>query len=165
MKRLAAVVLSTAFVVMGLSSPAAAQTADNQRFIVYGSRSGDQANFRVVAVGPITGIGTYEETEDPDFVRFRFPQGTITLFAPVGEETANFDERTCTGSSTFSGPITIVGATGAFSGTTGTGTVRGRAFFVGERTATGCSEDEDAGTVFLYADVRANVTRAGQAAA
>ena len=162
MKRLAAVVLTTAFVVMGLSSPAAAHTADNQRFIVYGSSSGDQANFRVVAIGPITGMGTYEETEDPDFVRFRFPQGTITFFAPTEEETATFDERSCTGSSTFTGPITIVGATGAFTGMTGTGTVGGRAFFVGEHTATGCSED---GTVFLYADVRANVTRAGQAAA
>jgi hypothetical protein len=165
MKRLAAVVMSTAFVVMGLASPAAAQTAGNQRFIVYGSGSGNQASFSVVAIGPITGFGTFEETEDPDVVRFRFPQGTITLFSPTGDETEDFDERTCTGSFTFTGPVTIVGATGAFTGTTGTGTVRGQGYFVGERTATGCSEDEDSGFFFLYADVRANVTRAGQAAA
>ena len=165
MKRLAAVVLATAFVVMGLASPAAAQTAGNQRLFFFGSGSGDRADLTVVAVGPITGFGTFEETDDDDVVRFRFPQGTITLFSPTGDETENFDERSCTGSFTFTGPVTIIGATGAFTGARGTGTVRGQGYFVGERTATGCSEDEDSGFFFLYADVTANVTLAGQAAA
>ena len=165
MKRLAAVVLSTAFIVMGLASPAAAQTAGNQRFIVFGSGSGGQESFSVVAIGPITGFGTFEELEDPDFVRFRFPQGTITLFSPTADETGDFDERSCTGSFTFTGPVTITEATGAFTGAQGTGTVHGQGYFVGERTAAGCSEDEDAGFFFLYADVTANVTLAGQAAA
>ena len=70
-----------------------------------------------------------------------------------------------TGSFTFTGPVTITGATGAFAGAEGTGTVEGQGYFVGERTAEGCSEDEDAGFFFLYADVTANVTLAGQAAA
>ena len=165
MKKMAAVVLSAAFVVLGLAAPAAAQTSGNQRFIVFGSGSGDQVSFRVVAVGPLTAVGTFEELEDPDFVRFRFPQGTITLFSPVGDETEEFDERSCTGSFTFTGPVTISGATGAFAGAQGTGTVRGRGYFVGERTADGCSEDEDSGFFFLFADVNANVTLAGQAAA
>ncbi len=165
MKKLATVVISTAFLIMGLGSPAAAQTAGNQRFIVFGSGSGDQESFTVVAIGPITGFGTFEETEDEDFVRFRFPQGTITLFSPTEDETGNFDERSCTGSFTFTGPVTITGATGAFTGAQGTGTVHGQGYFVGERTATGCSEDEDSGFFFLYADVTANVTLAGQAAA
>lgn len=165
MKKLAAVIFSTAFVVAGLAGPAAAQTAGNQRFIVFGSGSGDQESFNVVAVGPITGFGTFEELEDPDFVRFRFPQGTITLFSPTADETGSFDERSCTGSFTFTGPITITEATGAFTGAQGTGTVQGQGYFVGERTAAGCSEDEDTGFFFLYADVTANVTLAGQAAA
>ncbi len=165
MKRLLALLAGAVFVVMGLASPAAAQTQGNQRFIVFGSGSGGNETFRVVAIGPITGVGTFEETDDPDVVRFRFPQGTVTLDAPTGEETEEFDERTCTGSFTFTGPVTIIGATGAFQGATGSGQVRGQGRFIGERTETGCSEDEDAGFFFLYADVRGNVTLPGQAAA
>ena len=74
----------------------------------------------------------------------------MTLDAPTGEETEEFDERTCTGSFTFTGPFTITGGTGAFQGATGSGQFRGQGRFIGQRTPTGCSEDEDAGFFFLY---------------
>ncbi len=165
MKRLLAVLLGAAFVFMGLASPAAAQTQSNQRFIVFGGGSGADVPFTVIAIGPITGVGTFEETEDPDIIRFRFPQGTVTLDSPTGDETEEFDERTCVGSFTFMGPFTVVGGTGAFQGVTGSGSVQGQGRFVGERTATGCSEDEDAGFFFLLATATGSVTLPSQAAA
>jgi hypothetical protein len=164
MKRLMAVLLAAAFGVVGWAGPAGAQTTGNQRFIVVGGGSGDEVNFRVIAIGPITAVGTFEESEDPDVVRFVFPQGTVTLDSPTGEETEEFDERTCTGSFTFTGPFTITGATGAFQGATGSGQVRGQGRFIGERTANGCSEDEDAGFFFLYATATGNVTVPARAA-
>ncbi len=165
MKRLLAVLLGTAFLLMGLASPAAAQTQGSQRFIVFGGGTGEDVNFTVVAIGPITGFGTFEETEDPDVIRFVFPQGTVTLDSPTTDETEEFDERTCTGRFTFTGPFTIVGGTGAFQGASGSGSVQGQGWFIGERTATGCSEDEDAGFFFLYATATGTATLPGQAAA
>ena len=165
MKRLMAVLLGAALVVLGLAGPAAAQTSGSQRFIVVGGGSGDELNFRVIAIGPITAVGTFEETDDEDVIRFRFPQGTITLDSPTEDETEDFNELACTGSFTFTGPFTIVGGTGAFQGVTGSGQVRGQGWFVGERTATGCSEDEDAGSFFLFATATGNVTLPASAAA
>ena len=165
MKRSLAVLFAAALAVLGLASPAAGQTQGSQRFIVFGSGSGDDVTFRVFAVGPITGVGTFEETDDPDVVLFRFPQGTVTLDSPTGEESEEFDERTCTGSFTFSGPFTITGGTGAFQGATGSGHVQGQGRFIGERTPTGCSEDEDAGFFFLYATATGTATVPAGAAA
>lgn len=164
MKRLAAVVLG-AFVLMGLASPAMAQTAGNQRFIVVGGGSGSQESFRVIAIGPITAVGTFEETEDEDVVRFVFPQGTVTIDSPTGDETEDFNERACVGRFTFTGPFTIIDATGAYEGATGSGQVQGQGTFVGERTPTGCSEDENAGFFFLYATATGLVTLPAQDAA
>lgn len=156
--------LGAALALVALAGPAVAQTSGNQRFIVVGGGTGNPT-VRVIAVGPITAVGVLEETEDEDIVRFVFPQGTLTLDAPSEEESEEFNERACTGSFTFSGPFQIIGATGAYAGTTGSGTFEGQGRFVGERTATGCSEDEDSGFFFILVNVRGNVTLGGQAAA
>jgi len=165
MRRFAAVLLGAGLLVMGLAGSASAQTQSNQRFIVVGGGSGSQVNFTVIAIGAITAVGTFEETDDEDVVRFRFPQGTITLDAPDDDETEQFDERTCVGSFTFRGPFTISGATGAFQGATGGGRFEGKGTFIAERGPAGCSEDEDSGFFFLYVTVTGNVTVSSRAAA
>ncbi len=145
--------------------PVSAQTGGNQRFtvIISGRGEGTPDISRVVAAGPIRGAGTFEETDDPDVVRFVFPQGSITLDAPSTEESEDFNERTCSGSFTFSGPFTIIEGTGPYEGATGSGTFEGKGRFFGRPTADGgCSED---GFFFLIVKVKGTVSLADQAAA
>ncbi len=165
MKKALVVLLGITFGLVGSTATASAQTGGEQRFIVITSGSGGQETTKVIAVGPITGVGTFEETEDEDVVVFVFDEGTITLDAPSEEESDEFDEFSCTGSFAFSGPFEIVGGTGAFENASGSGTFEGEGRFIGEREADGCSEDEDAGFFFLRVEVRGNVTLGRQAAA
>jgi hypothetical protein len=133
--------------------------------VLFSGSNGNETG-RVIASGPIRGVGTFEETEDEDVVRFVFRNGTITLDAPSEEEDEQFDERTCSGSFTFSGSWEIIEGTGAYEGASGSGTFEGRGRFFGERApGGGCSEDEDAGFFFLRVEVRGNVTLGRQAAA
>jgi hypothetical protein len=164
MKKAFAAVLGVAFGLFGLAGTASAQ-GGNQRFIVFGSGSGAEESAIVIAVGPITGVGTFEETEDPDVVRFVFDEGSITLHVPNDEESEEFDERTCSGSFTFGGPFEIIGGTEAYAEASGSGRFQGQGRFFGERTLEGCSEDEEAGFFFFVVNATGNVSLDDQAAA
>ena len=165
MKKAFAVVLAVAFGLFGSAGTAGAQTSGDQRFIVYGSGSGGDESSIVVAVGPITGVGTFEETSDPDVVRFVFDEGSITLHVPNDEESEEFDERTCIGSFTFSGPFEIIAGTGAYEDATGSGRFEGEGRFFGEPTLDGCSEDEDSGFFFFIVRADGEVSLEGDQAA
>ncbi len=163
MKRLALVVGIVASVMLS-AVPVSAQTG-NQRFtvIISGQGEGAPGISQVVAAGPIRGAGTFEETDDEDVVRFVFPDGSITLEAPDDEESEEFNERTCSGSFTFSGTFELIEGTGAYEGATGEGTFAGKGRFVGQRTVDGCSEED--GFFFLVVKVKGTVDLDGQAAA
>lgn len=165
MKKALAAVLGLGLGLFGLVGSASAQTRTNQRFIVLFSGSESEPG-TVIASGPIKGVGTFEETADEDVVRFVFRNGSVTLNAPSEDEDEQFNERTCSGSFTFSGPWEIIEGTGAYEGASGSGTFEGRGKFFGERAAGGgCSEDEDAGFTFLRVEVRGQVTLDRQAVA
>jgi hypothetical protein len=164
-KKLLAAVLGLGLGLFGLVGSASAQTRTNQRFVVLFSGT-ESAPGRVVATGPIRGVGTFEETDDENVVRFVFRNGSVTLAAPTENEDDEFNERTCSGSFTFSGPWEIIEATGAYEGASGSGTFEGRGRFFGERApGGGCSEGEEGGFTLLRVDVRGNVTLGTQAAA
>ncbi len=166
MRRVLAAIMGVALGLVGFAGSAAAQTRTNQRFVVIFSGSNGNETSRVIASGPIRGVGTFEETADEDVVRFVFPNGSITLNVPSEEEDEQFDERACSGSFSFSGPWEIIEATGAYEGASGSGTFEGRGKFFGERApGGGCSEDEEAGVFFLRVEVRGNVTLGGRGAA
>lgn len=166
MKKALAAMLGVALGVLGTATGASAQARTNQRFIVLFSGSAGNETTRVIASGPIRGVGTFEDTADEDVVRFVFRNGSITLDAPSEEEDERFDERTCSGSFRFSGPWRIIEGTGAYAGASGSGTFEGQGKFFGERVpGGGCSEDEDAGFFFVRVEVRGNVTLARQGAA
>lgn len=166
MRKVLAAIMGVALGLLGFAGSASAHTGTNQRFIVLFTGSDGRETSRVIAVGPITGVGTFEETADEDVVRFVFRNGSVTLNAPSVEEDEEFDERTCSGSFSFSGRWEIIEGTGAYQGASGSGQFEGRGRFFGERAAGGgCSEDEDAGFFFLRVEVTGNVTLSRQAAA
>jgi hypothetical protein len=157
------VVLGLAVGMVGLAGPAAADDGGNQRFWVFLSESdGEETNF-VVAVGPITGVGTFEEDEDPNLVHFHFPQGSVTLFVPTEEESEDFNELTCSGSFSFSGPWEIVSGTGAYRNASGSGRFSGTGHFFGDPT--NCDEEAEGGIFFLNVFAHGNVSLGGRAAA
>ncbi len=165
MKKALGVLLGITLGLIASTGAAAAQAAGEQRFVVLVYGFGGQETTTVIAVGPITGVGTFEETEDEDLVRFVFPEGSVTLNAPSEDESEEFDEFTCTGRFTFSGPWEIVGGTGAYEDATGSGRFEGQGRFVGQRDIEGCSEDENAGFFLLYVEVTGTVSLNDQAAA
>jgi hypothetical protein len=165
MKKLALVVGILASVTLS-AGPVSAQTGD-QRFTVIISGRGEDAPgiSRVVASGPIRGVGTFEFDEtNEDFVRFVFPDGSTTLDAPNTEETEDFNERTCSASFTFSGTFKIIAGTGAYEDATGSGTFAGKGRFIGQRNPDGSCSEED-GFFFVVVKVKGTVDLHGQAAA
>lgn len=134
--------------------------------IISGQGEGAPGISQVVASGPIRGVGTVEFDEtNEDIVRFVFPDGSITLDAPEDEGSGSeeFNERTCSGSFTFSGPFEIIDGTGAYEGATGSGTFEGRGRFFGRPTVDGCSEED--GFFFVVVKVKGTVSVPDQAAA
>ncbi len=133
--------------------------------IISGQGEGAPGISQVVAAGPIRGVGTVEFDEtNEDIVRFVFPDGSITLDAPTTEETEDFNERTCSGSFTFSGTFEISEGTGAYEGATGEGTFAGKGRFIGQRNPDGSCSEED-GFFFVVVKVKGTVDLHGQAAA
>ena len=165
MKRLALVVGIVAGVMLS-AVPVSAQSG-NQRFtvIISGQGEGAPGISQVVASGPIRGVGTLEFSKsDEDVVIFVFPDGSITLDAPTTEETEDFNERTCSGSFTFSGTFDIIEGTGAYEGATGEGTFAGKGRFIGQRNPDGSCSEED-GFFFVVVKVKGTVSVPDQAAA
>ena len=165
MKKLAVVLGVVAGMIL-TTGGATAETGGNQRFTVIVSGRGEDGFdvARVVASGPIRGVGTFEETEDPEVVRFVFPRGSVLLDVPNAEESDDFNERSCSGSFTFSGPFTIIEGTGAYAGAEGSGTFEGRGRYFGRPTADGeCSFEDN--FFFFIVNAKGTVNLAGQAAA
>jgi hypothetical protein len=133
--------------------------------IISGQGEGDPDISRVVAAGPIRGVGIFEfSVSDEDVVTFVFPDGSITLDAPETGGSEDFNERTCSGSFTFSGTFEIIDGTGAYEGATGEGTFAGKGRFIGQRSPDGSCSEED-GFFFVVVKLKGTVDLHGQAAA
>lgn len=144
MRRLIAGVALGVGALLGLSSPAWAVTGP-QTFVLFGGFDEDAT---IVATGPISGVGTSISTGE-DTETDIYPNGSVNLRHPETGGSDSFDPRTCFGTATFNGTYSIEGGTGAYAGATGAGTYQGQAFFLAERTAQGCSEEETAFSFFL----------------
>ena len=124
---------------VALATPAQAQGRSDQRFTMI--IRGEGATGVAVGRGPITGVGTFRETEE-DVGIFSFPSGTLTIRGFFTEESTDFDPRSCIGTFVTSGTWVVEEGTGAYEGATGGGRLEGRVKFGTERTAEGCGETE-----------------------
>jgi hypothetical protein len=150
MKRFPAGMAVSGAAILMLAAPAGALTGE-QTFVVFGA--GDDAT--VVATGPISGVGQDFESQTEEESTFVFPNGSVVADHPSTSEEFDFNPVTCLGTAQFAGTYSLRDGTGAYTGASGTGTYSGRAVFLAERTATGCSETE---TVFDFFFVRATGT-------
>ena len=124
---------------VALATPAQAQVQSDQRFTMI--TRGEGATGVAVGRGPITGVGTFRETEE-DVGVFSFPAGTLTIRGFFTEESTDFDPRSCIGTFLTSGTWVVEDGTGAYEGASGGGSLEGRVKFGTERTAEGCGETE-----------------------
>ena len=135
---------------IGFSSAAWAATG-TQSFFIFGQ---DDAPATVVATGPISGVGQDFESQEAEEGTFVFDNGSVTADHPQTSDQANFNPVTCIGTDNFAGTYTLRDGTGDYLNASGSGTYTGRAIFIGQRTADGCSDT--AGTSFFI--VRATGT-------
>jgi len=143
----AVAMVATATLGTGTAGPAQAAPAGNERLIVT-FVGADTSPGRVVAAGPIRGLGSVTDSDfqagpDGTFTArsiLIFPEGKIVV-TMRGTANDSFDPRTCVGSFTNAGVFTITGADGRFSGATGGGRFVSRGKFFAPRTDQGCGEE------------------------
>lgn len=147
--------VTAAVIVVGLGSPAAADPEADQSFrVLYAGSFSDAGEGgpdgrSVVTHGVVNSVG-YETvlSEGPgptpgSFVattQFTFPDGSYTVsLSIVVEGTRFFGPGDCHVTIDISGTYDLVGASGVFTGMTGTGTVSGQNIVFATPTDDGCS--------------------------
>lgn len=132
------------------AAPAQAATGTQRVTIVFTGNPRAGVLGRVVATGPVTGVGTDETIiQDPhpdgsetDTDLITLPGGTITIVDTDPADAFHFNELACTATiSTNAGTYRIVGGTGAYAGATGHGTFSAKGFVVFDRVPGGCAEE------------------------
>jgi hypothetical protein len=141
--------LAVPLLLLAVSGPASANTADPLRVVAFG-RVEDPA-ITLVASGAITGTGTltaesveYREADRTysEVDRVALGAGDLTLAVEGAFDVWPFtlDPRTCTRHGSLSGTWTITRGTGEYAGVTGHGTLSGRFLTYAARGASGCDE-------------------------
>ncbi|MDQ3898272.1 MAG: hypothetical protein M3326_13680 [Actinomycetota bacterium] len=151
--------MAAVILVVGLASPALAETGGGQDFfVVFAGPPGSTGS--VVATGAFTGAGTVVTPEGQPPAGFpavlTFPQGTLVLgISPTGNG-FQFDPRSCVVSGPIFGTYQVTGGTGQFLGASGSGTFQGQVFALFGRDAQGECVDPASGQppVFLVQVIR-----------
>ncbi len=144
-KRIMLTALGAAMPLLFMAGPSEAATASRpQRFVVI--LTPDSGIGRVIATGPITGVGTVSNGDAPDGQPFNstfsLPGGDVFLTVTPTSNTFNPDPRSCVASATGTDAFRITGGTGAFRGAIGSGNDTGRGTFVFARNPDGtCNLD------------------------
>ncbi len=125
---------------LGGAGPASAQSSGRQTFTLVFTADPAQEPGRVIARGPITGVGTVRVTAGGAGVlssAYDFDNGSLSVTAtPVGGSFEP-DFRSCTARATSSSNVEITGGTGSLAGASGSGVATSRALLVGQRSAGG----------------------------
>jgi hypothetical protein len=117
-----------------------ARTA-SERITLTGTSAGTTNRpIRVVASGPIRGIGTATINSGPNHTEptvLHFPNGTVNAIAIQKAQRIRLNPQKCTATNDSRGTFTITGGTEAFRGARGHLTYDTRAVLVGARTPSG----------------------------
>ncbi|MGI8776256.1 MAG: hypothetical protein ACR2LJ_02460 [Acidimicrobiales bacterium] len=160
-------VLMGAAMLVGVAGPASAATNNQQFEIVVRFNGNDTASCRVIATGPIQGVGTCTTTDvsnNVTDVHLILPGGTVDLRARQFGGTDSFNQQACVDTFTFKENFRVTGGTGAFAGVTGSGVDIGRGVFTAARTAHGCDPNQGRGSVLVTVTGHISL-RGGSAAA
>lgn len=133
----AALVLAS---LLGAPHTALAETTDEQKFRLIFTADPSEQPGKVIAHGPIEGLGSVEVTQRSDGVllsTYEFVGGTLSIAATPISGSFEPDFRSCTARATSVSQVNVTGGTGSFAGATGTGLARSRAFLVGQRGPSG----------------------------
>jgi hypothetical protein len=144
---------------VGMAGAASAATTGTQRFTFIANFSGDQTTCRVIATGPITGVGTCDPedvTDNVTVIHVTLPNGAFDVTVTTLSETDNLNQQACVDRFTNSESFVVSGVSGAYANATGNGTDTLRGVFTADRTPNGC--DENSGSGFIVAQGTGPVT-------
>jgi hypothetical protein len=150
-----------AMVALGLlTSPTAghAQTAGTQQFTIVRI---DNRPAMVVAVGPIAGIGTEENTDShgQSFPStYHFAGGDVFSTVTPGRPSVTFDPTTCVTRVSETDAVRFTGVTGAYACASGTATASLQVVVVGVRTDAGTCAGPGSPPLFKIIIVRGTGT-------
>ena len=137
-----------AIALVGFTAPANAETG-RQVFTVVVRQSGNEADCRVVAAGPITGVGgcQVEELGDQRIVHVFLPRGDVDITPTTVSASDNFNEQACVDRFTSVVTFELTGVSGAYASASGSGTDNLTAVFWAPRTPEGCPEQPSGGII------------------
>jgi hypothetical protein len=134
------VIASTIGVASAATGATGARTA-TERITLTGTSAGTASSpIRVLATGPIKGVGTARIKSGPNHTEpttLRLPNGTVHAIAIQTSQTVHLNRQKCTATNDSRGTLTITGGTRAFRGARGHLTYHTHAFLVGARSPSG----------------------------
>jgi hypothetical protein len=135
-----ALIASTIGLALAATGAAGARTA-TERITLTGTSAGTtNSPIRVVATGPIKGVGTANIRSGPNHTEpttLHLPNGTVHAIAIQKSQTIHLNTQKCTATNDSHGTLTITGGTRAFRGARGHLTYHTRAVLVGARDPSG----------------------------
>jgi hypothetical protein len=135
-----AAIASTIGLALAATGAAGARTA-TERITLTGTSAGTtNSPIRVVATGPIKGVGTAKIQSGPNHTEpttLHLPNGTVHAIAIQKSQTIHLNTQKCTATNDSHGTLTITGGTRAFRGARGHLTYHTRAVLVGARGPSG----------------------------
>lgn len=147
-QRLFGALAAGSIALVGFTTPASAETG-RQVITVVVREFGNEAVCRVVAAGPITGVGTcqVEDLGDQRIVHVFLPRGEFDFTPTTMSVSDNFNEQACVDRFTSVATFELTGRSGDYASATGSGTDNLTAVFWARRTAQGCSEEASGGII------------------
>lgn len=139
------------------SAPASAAPGTERLTLTTTNFTPGAASGRVVATGPVTGLGTFTQTPGDVFeIVVDLPQGS--LFLLVEDTTRAVDTTACVVHFSGGGTVVVTGGTGAFSGASGSGSHSWRGHTGFPKNADGSCNYNAAPNAFIIATAVLNLT-------